>query len=72
MNSCEYINQLKNISKDYEKEIRIDINEDYDIKEDENACVLDVNTNNNNESNEDLPSEKVKLLYDNNDDLINI
>ena len=67
MNSYEYMNQLRNINKDYEKKIKNDYNEDYNLKkeEDEDAYILDVNTNNKNNLNEDLPSEKEKLLGDN-------
>ena len=66
MNASEYINDIRNIDKNCEKEIKNDCLEDYNTKRDEDSCILNVlpNNNINNNLEENIPSEKEKLLGD--------
>ena len=67
INAFEYINQLRNINQNYEQEIKMDCLEDIS-KKNEDSIALNVFPNNSNSNkqnlDEDIQSEKEKLLDD--------
>ena len=66
ISASEYINQLRNINNNYEKEIKIDCLEDIEEKDADSIAINVFSNINNNKINldEDMPSEKEKLLDD--------
>ena len=70
INAKEYINQLKNIEEENNKEIKNDCLEDNDNIINSDSFILNVNSNikeNNNPEKEGIPPEMQKLLEDEND-----
>ena len=72
INAFDYINNLKNIDIHDEQKIKGDCFEKNNILSEEADCIINVKSQNNNNQiiDENLPSEKQKLLED--DDLIYI
>ena len=70
INANEYINQLKNIEEENNKDIKNDCLEDNDNIINNDSFILNVNSNikeNNNLEKEDIPPEMQKLLEDESD-----